>query len=185
MKYYINLFPQKEKDLVDRITYFAFHYLRYILVITQFVVICVFFFRFKVDQEIVDLKDGLQQKRQIIVATSGLLEQVEALDEKTKTVKEIVDEQERFAAMYSYFVDSIPPEVVITALTFNPDTIHCEGYARNPGTIQDLRLQLEREKRFETIDLSNIRKSEEGFTFTLDLADFTTAVAVEPEEDTP
>ena len=172
MKYYINLFPEKEKDAVDKVMYFAFHYLRYILVITQFIVICVFFFRFKVDQEIVDLKDGLQQKRQIIESTKSLLDEVAFLETKTKSVGGIMKKQENFDGMYNYFVNNIPQDLVVTSINFAPGTVACEGYSVNPATIQKFKDQLVTEKRFKTVNLESVRKSTTGFSFTLKLEDF-------------
>lgn len=169
MRYFINLFPEKEKDAVDKVMYFAFHYLRYILVITQFVVICVFFFRFKVDQEIVDLKDSLQQKRQIIVATRSLLDEIAYLEDKTNNIAEIAKEEERFQTMISYFIDGLPQDVLLNNLTVDNDRITCEGYSLNPASIQQYRELLESEARFETITLASVRKTEQGFAFSLTL----------------
>ena len=67
MKYKINLLLPKEKNWLDKVIYFGLNYLRYILVITQTVIIMVFFYRFKIDQEIVDLKDAVKQKQEIII----------------------------------------------------------------------------------------------------------------------
>ncbi|PJB87766.1 hypothetical protein CO083_05355, partial [Candidatus Roizmanbacteria bacterium CG_4_9_14_0_8_um_filter_34_12] len=64
MKYKINLLLPKEKNWLDKVIYFGLNYLRYILVITQTVIIMVFFYRFKIDQEIVDLKDAVKQKQE-------------------------------------------------------------------------------------------------------------------------
>lgn len=172
MKYSINLFPEKEKDAVDKVMYFAFHYLRYILVITQFVVICVFFFRFKVDQEIVDLKDGLQQKRQIIESTQSLLDEVAYLEAKTKSIGGIMKKQENFNAMYNYFVGSIPIDMVITTLSFKYGTISCDGYSVNPATIQAFKAQMLAEKRFKVVNLESVRKTATGFAFTFKLEEF-------------
>ena len=73
MKYQINLLQEKEKDISGKIIYFALHYLRYILVVTQIVVIAVFFYRFKIDQEVIDLRDELKQKQEIVQVSSPLL----------------------------------------------------------------------------------------------------------------
>lgn len=172
MKYYINLFPEKEKDAVDKIMYFAFHYLRYILVITQFVVICVFFFRFKVDQEIVDLKDGLQQKRQIIESTKSLLNEVAFLETKTKSIGGLMSKQENFNGMYNYFIMNLPQDLVVNSINFTPSGINCEGYSVNPATIQQFKEQLINEQRFKTVNLESVRKSATGFAFTLKLEEF-------------
>ncbi|MCX7996369.1 MAG: hypothetical protein N2691_01255 [Patescibacteria group bacterium] len=172
MKYYINLFPEKEKDAVDRVMYFAFHYLRYILVITQFVVICVFFFRFKVDQEIVDLKDGLQQKQQIIEATKGLLGEVVYLEKKTEQVSDIVAKQDRFNDLYNYFINSLPPEIVLQNVSIDHEKISCSGYSLDAAIIQGYEAKLIAEGIFGSVELTGLRKSETGFSFSMVLTKF-------------
>lgn len=172
MKYYINLFPAKEKDVVDRALFFAFHYLRYILVITQFVVICVFFFRFKVDQEIVDLKDGLRQKQQIVEATKGLLEEVEYLERKTNQVGDIIKAQDDFQEMFSYFLSGLPPAIILTSVSVERGKISCTGYSLDPAAIRDYERQLQDERRFSEISLTGVRKTDQGFSFSLVLNNY-------------
>ena len=65
MKYKINLITRRKEKVVDKVIYFVMNYLRYILVITQIIVIGVFFYRFKIDQEMVDLQEAVQQKKEI------------------------------------------------------------------------------------------------------------------------
>lgn len=177
MKYYINLFPQKEQDLVDKIMYFSFHYLRYILVITQFVVICVFFYRFKVDQEIVDLKDGLVQKKQIVEATDTMLKEISYLESKTNNIKDILTKQDSFYTAFNYFTQSIPSDIVITSIVVVLDTIECEGFSVNPASIQNFQQQLVNEKRFENVELYNVRKTDTGFIFGLKLINYQAPVS--------
>ena len=66
MRYKINLLEKKELNLLDKLTFFCLNYLRYIIVITQLVVIGVFFYRFQIDQRIIDLKEGVEQKKEIV-----------------------------------------------------------------------------------------------------------------------
>ena len=176
MKYAINLFPQKEQDAVDKIVYFAFHYLRYILVITQFVVICVFFFRFKVDQEIVDLRDSLTQKKQIVEATETMLDEVAYLEDKTSQMGGILAQQEEFYALVNYFVQSLPPDLSLTNITIKETGIECAGFSTNPAVIQGYYQKLLAEDKFETIELANVQKTNTGFSFSLKLETFKTGV---------
>ena len=173
MKYLINLFPEKEKSLSDKIIYFALHYLRYILVITQFVAICVFFFRFKVDQEIVDLKDKLYQKESIVSSTKDLVDRVQEIDTKMKHIENIFAVQKRFQSEYTYVLSKIPPAITIGHLNMTKDSIDLEGIASSVSPIKSFYDSLRAENRFNVIDLSSIEKGEQGFSFTLHLAEFT------------
>lgn len=179
MKYAINLFPQKEQDAVDKIVYFAFHYLRYILVVTQFVVICVFFFRFKVDQEIVDLRDSLTQKKQIVEATETMLEEVAYLEEKTSEMNIILSDQENYFTLVNYFIESLPLGLNLTSITIRDTAIECAGFSENPAIIQGYYQKLQAEGRFETVELANVQKTATGFSFTLKLVDFKMQVSEE------
>ncbi len=172
MKYLINLFPEREKNVSEKIIYFGFHYLRYILVITQFVAICVFFFRFKVDQEIVDLKDKLYQKQSIVTATSDLVGKVGEIDSKMKKVQTIMDEQDLFKAKYAYVMGFFTNSVAVSSLTISEDAIDINGSAPTVEPIKTLYDRLLAEKKFKVIDLSNIDKGNDVFSFTLHLAEF-------------
>jgi hypothetical protein len=172
MKYTINLLPQPEQTLIDKIVYFAFHYLRYILVITQFVVICVFFFRFKVDQEIVDLKDAISQKREIINATSTLLEEVEVVDGKLNVTGEILEEQDKVNSMLQYFIDSIPANFRVTRVTVLPDSIDFRGESRDIDTIQVFYDTLNNEQRFEEVVFEDVTRTVDSYSFSFRLINF-------------
>ena len=116
MKYQINLFPPKELNFVDKAVYFSFNYLRYILVITQLVVISVFFYRFKIDQEIVDLKDSLQQKEEIVNVSNSLLRDVKGIDIKSRNIKTVITQQDNFRAMTDYFLAGFPSAFFLNRL---------------------------------------------------------------------
>ena len=172
MKYLINLLPEKDRDATDKIIYFAFHYLRYILVITQFVAICVFFFRFKVDQQIVDERDALTQKRAIVDATQLLLDEVKVLDTKVKNIKVLLSSQDKSKAMYNYVLDTIPPEIRISKLNIKDLVIDLEGFSTDIDVVQRAFERIKSENKFETAKLTSVDKREEGYVFRLVLTKY-------------
>lgn len=172
MKYLINLLPEKDRDATDKIIYFAFHYLRYILVITQFVAICVFFFRFKVDQQIVDQRDALTQKRAIVDATQLLLDEVKALDTKVSNIKLLLTRQDKTQAMYNYVFDATPADIQISKLNIKDLIIDMEGFSTNIDLVQQLFEKMKNENKFETVKLTSVDKKEEGYVFRLTLTKY-------------
>lgn len=173
MKYTINLLPQPEQTVVDKIVYFAFHYLRYILVITQFVVICVFFYRFRVDQEIVDLKDGLQQKRDIISATSTLLDEVEVVDRKITIAKGALSQQDSVNEMLTYFLSRIPQSFLINDVTIVSGTVRFSGQTQDIDSIQVFYDTLKAEKRFQNVVFESVNRTVDSYSFSFQLQNFT------------
>ncbi len=172
MKYQVNLLSEKRQSSIERITYFSLHYLRYILVITQFVTICVFFYRFKVDQEIVDTRDLLMQKKAIVDSTSTLLEKVKELDGKIKNIKGLYTKQDAMEQVYSYFFQNLPTDLEISSLTIAPDGIKSEGSTVNIESIRGFYDKLQTDKKFKSVSLRNVTKTETGYDFTLELTEF-------------
>lgn len=172
MKYLINLLPEKDRDATDKIIYFAFHYLRYILVITQFVAICVFFFRFKVDQQIVDEREALTQKRAIVDATQLMLDEVKLLDTKISNIKVLLNQQDKTKGMYSYVLDAIPSEIQISKIYIKDMVVDVEGISANIELVRQLYDKMEVEKRFQSVKLTSVDKREEGYVFRLTLSKY-------------
>lgn len=170
MKYKINLLLEREHDFLDKSIYFVLHYLRYVLVITQIVVISVFFYRFKIDQEIIDLKDELQQKQEIVAVSDPLLKEAEIVDIKTKQIREILVSQALFAESFTYFLDTFPLRLTIKRLDIHGGIYKFESSTTDPETIRTYLARLKQDRRFKLVTLGGIRRS--GFEF---LAPFTLA----------
>lgn len=172
MKYKINLLPEKELDLLDKTIYFALHYLRYVLVITQIVVISVFFYRFKIDQEIIDLKDELQQKQEIVAVSDPLLKQAEIVDLKTKQIREILIDQATFSESFTYFLDTFPLLLTIRQLEIRDGTYKFDATTPDPETIRSYLERLKVDKRFKEIVLGSIKRDGNEFFVPIVLSKF-------------
>lgn len=172
MKYRINLFPKKEKSISERVIYFALNYLRYILVITQIVVIGVFFYRFKIDQEIIDLKDELTQKQEIVLVSNPLLKEAQGADRKIKEIKAIIGKQDLVKQMIDYFLSIFPEKIKLNRLNVTENSLDFESTCSDPRIIKIFYDRLKKEKRFTKIELGSIQKSEIGFVAPFKLQGF-------------
>ena len=172
MRKRINLLLPKEQSLSDKLIYFALHYLRYILVITQIVVIGVFFYRFKVDQQIIDLKDELAQKQEIVLVSQPLIKEAQLIDRKIKSVTDILQKQELTSQMLDYILSRFPEQIRLNDLKISGSTIDMKGISESATVIQIYYARLKKEKKFTIIDLSNIKKTPVGFSFNLKLENY-------------
>jgi len=172
MKYKINLLPEKEKDFLDKSIYFVLHYLRYVLVFTQIVVISVFFYRFKIDQEIIDLKDELQQKQEIVAVSDSLLKQAEIVDLKTKQIKEVLANQSQFSESLTYFLETFPLRLTIKRLEIGGNSYRFDTTTTDPGIIQSYLARLKEDKRFQNVSLGKIKRSGTEFLVPFVLSNF-------------
>lgn len=172
MKYKINLLALKKESLLDQVIYFFLNYLRYILVITQIVVIGVFFYKFKVDQAIVDLNESVNQKKEIMTVSQPLIQEVQAVDFKLQQATTITSGQDKTVSMVDYFLSVFPQDLILNTLDINGDGLKTEGVTQNIVTLQSYYLRLKTEHRFKTVDLTSIKKTDAGYDFFLTLSQF-------------
>lgn len=166
-KYQINLLQKKEPSFVNKVVYFSLHYLRYIVVLTQIIVIIVFFYRFKVDQEILDLKDSTNQKEEIIKVTLPLIEEAQAIDNKLNQIKQVLQKQGQFITNLDYIFSIFPASAVLTNFEISYSTIKLMGTTNDPVVIKLFFEKLKRERKFKHVVISQISKSGFGFEFSI------------------
>lgn len=173
MKYKINLLStvRKEKPL-DRVIYFALNYLRYILVITQIVVIGVFFYRFKVDQEIVDLQDSIDQKKEIIQVSQPLIKEAKLVAFKLNEATTIIGSQRTFVSSIDYLLSVFPEKFFLKQMRLSQDAITMDGFTQDLQSIKFFLTRLRNEAKFEKIQLKFIKKSDLGLEFSFELSKF-------------
>jgi len=172
MRYKINLIEKKEFGLLDKLTFFSLNYLRYIIIITQLIVIGVFFYRFQIDQRIIDLKEEVDQKREIVKIVLPLLNEAAKIDKKTSIIDETLLKQKKFSEMIEYFTASFPETIILTNMEIKDESIKITGEAGNIQHLQAFYILLKKENRFKKVGLQNIKKTETGYNFALFLEKF-------------
>jgi len=172
MKYKINLLPPPQLSFIDKTVFFSYNYLRYILVFTQLVVLGVFTYRFTVDQDIVDLKDSLRQKQDIVKVSSPLLQQGAVVDDKIRNIKSVISKQDEFNQMIAYYLSVFPEKISATKLQIDSDKIYLEADTTDVNSIQSFYGRLKKDSRFKKLDLGSIQKTDSGYSFTLTLSSF-------------
>lgn len=173
MKYQINLIPKKESSIGERFLYFASNYLRYIIVITQLVVIAVFFYRFQVDQTVIDLKEAVGQKREIIQIVLPLLTEASRIDQKQNEINKIIVNQGKFKAMLEYFLSLFPETITLSSLDINDTSMKVTGSAFDSRHLQAFFELLRRDGNFKKVAFQTINKTETGYNFVLNLEEWT------------
>lgn len=171
MRYEINLFPKKEVAIVSKAQYFVSHYLRYILVLTQFVVICVFFYRFSIDQLIIGEKEKLAQKRAIINATKPLRDEMNKTQKSIKSVQTIFAAQDLWTSKIDYLLSIFPVNVTLTSLKDEGATLRFAATATSPEIIKKMYNRLLADKQFGKVQLGPLtikNNTEYQFDMTLD-----------------
>jgi len=169
MNYKINLMPKKDTPFVEKVFYFALNYLRYIIIITQLVVIGVFFYRFQVDQNIIDLKEAVDQKKEIVNIVLPLLNEASRIDKKSSEINTILKKQDNFSSMMSYILSVFPETINLTSLETGNGSIKITGLATNPKHLQLFVNLLKKEKKFSVVEMQTVKKTDFGYNFVMAL----------------
>lgn len=173
MKYAINLLPQgRHEAFSDKVFYFILNYLRYIIIITQLVVIIVFVEKFTTDQQIVDLQESIDQKYEILSVFQPLAKDATSLSFKMKEVNNILKSQETLPKILTYLLSAFPKEIYLQQLSVKDDTVLMHGTTTDPLVLREFYRRLTVEKLFDTVDLKNINKVEAGYEFDMSFQNF-------------
>ncbi|GAB4219078.1 MAG: hypothetical protein Fur009_3410 [Candidatus Microgenomates bacterium] len=172
MNYKINLLQDKEKPFLEKVVFFGLNYLRYIIVITQLIVIIVFFYRFQLDQQVIDLREEVDQKKEIIQIVLPLLNETARIDKKTKEIEKILANQSKFKAMLSYIFSLIPESMKLTNVEVKGNGLDILGYVSDPAQFQSFFNILKKDQKFKNVELKSIKKTETGYIFQISLKNF-------------
>jgi len=177
MKYAINLFPHSKHHTIERLKYFGTHYLRFLLVITQLIVICVFMYRFSIDQQIVDEKQKLSQKLAIIEATKTLRADLEKKQTSIKQIQMIFTMQDVWRDQVTYIRSVFPKKATLKLLTVNEKSIQLSGSTDTRLIVQQLYQKITNEKKFKSVKLDQFTRDVDGmYQFTITMEGYQTAV---------
>lgn len=172
MKHRVNLISKKKEGVSDQILYFVGHYLRYILVITQIVVIFVFFYKLNIDQEIIDLEEAIGQKKEIANIAKPMIDEYLLYSYKLSVIENYLDQQKNFKEQLDYFLSRFPKDVFLTKMDYSKEGLAIEGYSNDPALIRKFYYRLKEEKRFAEVSLEKIQKEENSFNFSMKLRQF-------------
>src|SRR3989344_5732305 len=147
MKYKINLLSLRQEKPLERIIYFMFNYLRYILVITQIVVIGVFFYRFKVDQDLVDLQEAVDQKKEIIQVSQPLINEAKKEAVRINQLGSILAKQDIYLEEFDYILSLFPESFFLNKIRITNGIITMGGYTQDPLFLKKNFFRIKKKKK--------------------------------------
>ena len=166
----INLLPKKERNIVDRLMYFLLHYFRYVVVLTQIVVISVFFARFKLDQDIIDNKESFMQKQEIMDAAEPLIADAKLIAEKERQIERIIDQQNKLSSTTTTLLSLVPNGVTLLSFGISDGEVMLEGETGSVDLISKFYNKLKKRDEFGLVDLVSVDGTAvDGFKFSMEI----------------
>jgi DNA gyrase/topoisomerase IV subunit A len=141
-------------------------------VITQIIIIIVFFYRLQIDQEIADLSETLRQQKEIVAVLQPFIKDVKAKYTRFNRIKKILEDQKFIRGQLDYLISIFPADFTLSRLEINEEGVTMEGKTANYLTIMKFKNRVEKDGYFKKVRLTSIRKQGITFDFVFELSDF-------------
>jgi hypothetical protein len=120
----ISLLPDEEN--IDSFSARALRWLttvgRYVIVLTELIVICAFLSRFWLDRTNSDLSEVIRQQQAILASTGSFETEYTQLQQRLNTIKNFYQNQPEYQTKIQALTDSTPLDITYTNLTLTQDT---------------------------------------------------------------
>lgn len=171
----IQLLPKEriEKEPLSQFLQWALTFGRYIVIFTEGIVLIVFLSRFWLDSQIIDLKQIITQKAQIVQSAKDF--EKEFLEVQAKMKELLALQKEAFAGSHYFTVieETIPQEAILTKIFINQNELIVEGTANSYDVVTAFVYALKNREEFVEAKLISLgREQLEGggegpITFTI------------------
>lgn len=159
----INLLPESrfEKSAWGEFLKWALTFGRWIVIFTELVVILAFLSRFKLDRDLTDLYDRIEQKQAIIESVRTFEEEFRLLQKKIKVIKALEESQLGSEPLLFHLASTIPEDVYLDNLSVSEGELTIEAYALNENGLRNFLTNLMASKEFSDISLGKTEREAE------------------------
>lgn len=168
----VNLLPPTEFELSfwGRFLKWAVTTGRYIIILTELVVIIAFLSRFKLDEDQRNLDDQIATQVNFLDSEQPQLDEFFRVQKRLKLIEKQIDAQKVFSSDMEYIANVIPNEIQISSYTFGKNDISFSALTLNEKSLGTAIVALNKERKWKSIDLSQISADPTtGIKFTLNL----------------
>lgn len=160
----INLLPREDFEYTfpGLFLKWALSYGRYIIIITQIIVLSVFFLRFKLDREHVDLKESISEKQALFSSVSDVENEIRNIQNHLLNIKKLEEGQYNSLQVLNFLQDNTPIDVTYNGLKISDTDLVLNGKGNNLRSLSSLLLQLKRSNKFSEITLDDIKRQLDG-----------------------
>lgn len=135
---------------------------RIIVIVTEILVMIAFLSRFWLDAQNTDLSEEVKQKQALLAASSPFEREFKDVQARLSVFNEYSAKEKSFAESLSELSARLPPDVLLTSVSFNPGGIAIKGEAASELSIQQYIVNLVASDFFNSINLGEISTSGES-----------------------
>lgn len=145
-----------EKSLLGKTFSWAFTAGRYIVITTELIVIIAFFSRFKLDRDLADLHQSIEEKQTIIESFAKLEKQVRFLQERTKIIQALESDQMQAAKILEDLAQITPSDIYLNELSLTKEALSAGAVALSDASLANFLSNLQKSGKFEEINLTSL-----------------------------
>ncbi|MBM3283240.1 PilN domain-containing protein [Candidatus Gottesmanbacteria bacterium] len=160
----INLLIKEDfgQSFSEQFLSWALTYGRYIIIITQIIVLSVFFARFTLDRDHTDLKEAVSQKQAIVESVADLEKEIRRIQGKLSYIKNITANQVWVLNVLRFLQENTPTTVSYSTISLTSDKISFTAIASDLRSFNALIKVLQQNDKFFEVSLEDILRRPDG-----------------------
>lgn len=151
-----------EETFTGQVLSWALTYGRYIIIITQIVVLSVFFLRFKVDRDHTDLKEAVTQKQALVESLADLENDIKGVQTRLSLIRQISTNQDLSLKILRFLQDNTPVDTTFYTLSLNSERLSLNAASDNLRSFSFFLHKLQQDKKFTDVSLEDIVRRSDG-----------------------
>lgn len=169
----VNLLPQEEFEQkpVGKFLVWALNIGRWIVIVTELIVIIAFLSRFKLDRDLADLYEEIRAKQAIINSLGEFEQKFRFTQDRLSLISQLDKDQPSISLVLSAVSQSVPADVVLNKLSLEQGSVALGGLALSENGLKTFLNALAHSPILSNINLSNVSKKQEegegGIQFSL------------------
>lgn len=173
VKRLVNLLPKDvfESSLIGRAMVWALSFGKWLVIVTQIVVIGVFLVRFGYDRQLTDLNKKIAQESAIIKSYSQIEEQYVLTQKRVNVIGPITNKNEKIIKIIDKFHSITPRDVWMERLTITPESAAVVANAASLSGFSQFVRNLSKDSEMKSVSIGNIQDgAQSGARLQFDLA---------------
>lgn len=157
----INLLPREgfgEDTPLGRLLIWATTYGRYIMVLTELLVLIAFASRFSLDRKLTDLNEEIAQKQAILEVNSQLESDIRALQSQLAQVKTIINQQTIPVDILNYLQNILPTDMYFKLIDFSNNKLTVTAISGTTESFSQFLNRLTSNKKITKIEINDVKK---------------------------
>jgi Tfp pilus assembly protein PilN len=159
----INLLPGEDMDQVPtgKVLKWCLTYGRYIVVVTELIVLLAFLSRFKLDRDLSDLSEAIARKKSIITNSASMEEKARKLSNRLTSIDQLSKNTIPPEKYLSLLTQSIPTEGVINEMKVGKNEVAISGRVVTEGGLATLVSAMAQNPVVKSVNLDTVSQNKD------------------------